>query len=963
MKFLKIFFILLSIFKFIPGHTYAQSKYFKDKFMEAEYYFMYEDYRRALPIYKSLYEKDSTNANLAYRIGLCYFNSTDPKGKKKSLPYFEKAVKKMTSDYNEGSYKENKAPYDAMFYLANDYRFVGKYDKAIELFEKFKKTIPIKNTFYIEYVNREIQATRNAKELMKYKVQVQVIRLDSIIDHGKYKGNKNNPLSFGRVNDSIIRNCPVVSDDEKTIVFTQGTKNKFNIELDIDEDNADYQMDSIYYCKKINGKWTKPKNISPILSSHYDKMVPTSLNADGTELYLVIDHNDNGDIYVSKYYDGKWHKAKKLNKYINTRYWESHASISSDGKALYFTSDRPGGYGGLDIYVSYKDDKGDWGPAINLGKTINTKYDEETPFILNDGKTLYFSSQGHYSMGGFDVFHSRKLSNGKWSTPLNLGYPISTVGNDLFYLPKKNGEYAFFALNSNERDIPEIKDNDIFALKITPPKNQMTEIVLKGTITLQDNNPEYPKDLGVYVIDTIANDTVKKLNVDRKTGKYNTILNAGAYKLLYKGSGYKPESKILYIPEIYTRSEIVINVELVPLEVSKGKYYVIKSILFDYGKYDLRRDALVEIEKLYQLMKDNPSLYVEVIGHTDSWGSKEFNKKLSEKRARAVVDYLVSKGISPDRFVARGMGEEQPIAINENPDGTDNPEGRQLNRRVEIKIIKSDPNIIVKQEIYVPENLKYERFGTRSKHEEYTVLLTRSPQKLNLTKFDTLHVKEIKIDSLYFYTVGFFKEKSKALKLLNDAIDNNFKDAKIMNLANLSNMERYQSGTTNENVVENNLASGVVDKVEYTIQIKALTRPVNVSIFKGLETRKIKEFLGEDGIYRYTYGKVKGRENAKKLLKEIINKGYSDAFIVKYDKYVRRDKGFKYTIQISSTSKHVKLTHFKNLKGVKEYIGLDGKFKYVYGQYKTMEAARKELKKIHKLGYPSAFIVNINKYR
>ncbi len=962
MKKRKLFYIIFSIFLLASQVSFSQGKWFKEKFMDAEYYFMYEDYKHALPLYLELYKEDSTNANLAYRIGLCYFNSTDPKGKRKSLPYFEKAIKNMTDDYNEGSYKENKAPYEAMFYLANVYRFVGRYQDAINMFEAFKKKIPIKNTFYIEYVNREIQATKNAIELMKYKVQVEIIKLDSILGGGNK--DMDNPLAFGRMNDSIIRNCPVVSDDEKTIVFTQGNKNKFNIEIDLEDEGADYQMDSIYYSKKVNGKWTKPKNISPILSSKYDKMVPTSLNADGTELYLVIDKNDNGDIYVSKFYDGTWHKAKKLNKHINTKYWESHASISADGKALYFTSDRPGGYGGLDIYVSYRDDNGDWGPAINLGKTINTKYDEETPFILNDGKTLYFSSQGHYSMGGFDVFHSKKLDNGRWTTPLNLGYPISTVGNDLFYLPKKNGEYAFFALNSNEREIEGTEENDIYALKITPPKNQMTEIVVKGVITLQDNNPEYPKDLAVYVVDTLSNDTVKTIEVNKTDGSYETVLNAGAYELIYHGEGYKEENKILFIPEIYTRSEIVINVELVPIEVSKGQYYVIKSILFDYGKYDLRHDALVEIEKLYQLMKDNPSLYIEVIGHTDSWGSKEFNKKLSEKRARAVVDYLVSKGISPERFVAKGMGEEQPIAINENPDGSDNPEGRQLNRRVEIKIIKSDPNIIVKQEIYVPENLKYQRFGSRGRHEEYTVLLAKSHNKLNLSEIDSVKINEMKIDSLYYYTAGLYKEKSKALKLLNDAVDNGYKDAQIKNIAELNNMQRYQSGNQNTEAADEALIANVknAEKAEYTVQIKALTKPVDLSIFKNLDTKKIREFLGEDGIYRYTYGKVKGRENAKKLLKELIAKGYTDAFIVKYDRYVRKNKNVVYTIQLASTSKHVKLTHFKNIKGVKEYIGADGKFKYVYGQFKTMEAARKELKKIRKLGYKTAFIVNINKF-
>jgi len=877
--------------------------------------------------------------------------------------YFEKAVKNMTDVYNDGSYKERQAPYEAMFYLANVYRFVGRYEDAIETFEKFKKKLSVKNTYYIEFLNREIQATKNAIEIMKYKVQVEIIDLDSILEQGDDK-SLDDPLNFGRMNDSIIRNCPVVSDDEKTIVFTEGNKNKFNIDIDLMGEGADYQTDSVYFSKEIDEKWTKIQNITTVLSSKYDKMVPTSLNADGTELYLVIDKNDNGDIYVSKYYDGKWHKAKKLNKHINTKHWESHASISADGKALYFTSDRPGGYGGLDIYVSYKEDDGDWGPAINLGKTINTKYDEETPFILNDGKTLYFSSQGHYSMGGFDVFHSRKLSNGRWTTPLNLGYPISTVGNDLFYLPKKNGEYAFFALNSNERDLEGMEENDIYALKITPPKDQMTEIVVKGVITLQDNNPEFPNDIAVYVVDTLSKDTVKTVEVNKEKGTYETILNAGAYELIYHAKGYKEENKVLFIPEIYTRSEIVINVELIPLEVEKGKYYVIKSILFDYGKYDLRRDALIEIEKLYQLMKDNPSLYVEIIGHTDSWGSKKFNKRLSEKRARAVVEYLVSKGISPERFVARGMGEEQPIAINENTDGSDNPEGRQLNRRVEIKIIKSDPTLIVKQEIYVPENLKYHGLGSRKRYEEYTILLTKSKEKLNLTKIDTFEVKEFKIDSLYYYTVGLFNDKTKALKLLNNIIDNGYENANIKNLAELNNLIRYQANSKDMASVEVDLnkATKKEDKEEYTVQFKALTKPVDLSFFNNLDQKKIREFLGDDGVYRYTYGKVKGRENAVKLLKEILNKGYTDAFIVKYNKYVRKGKDFKYTIQIASTSKQVKLTRFKNIKGVMEYIGLDAKFKYVYGKYKTLDEARKDLKKIRKMGYKEAFIVNLNKF-
>ncbi len=165
--------------------------------------------------------------------------------------------------------------------------------------------------------------------------------------------------------------------------------------------------------------------------------------------------------------------------------------------------------------MSYKDEDGNWGKAVNLGPTINSEYDEETPFVLDDNKTIYFSSQGHYSMGGFDIFHSRLMSNNKWSTPLNLGYPINTVGNDLFYVPKANGTYAFFPLNNNNRGIG---GNDIYAIKITPPENQTTEIILKVTVTLQDKRPEYPKDLMVYVIDTLTSDTIKKVKPDFSNG-------------------------------------------------------------------------------------------------------------------------------------------------------------------------------------------------------------------------------------------------------------------------------------------------------------------------------------------------------------------------------------------------------------------------------------------------------------
>ena len=930
-----IFFIVL-----FPILGQAQSKWFKDTFIDAEYAFMYEEFKKALPMYLQLYKKDSTNANINYRIGSCYLHIAEPNDKINALPYLERAITNMTHEYDEGSYRERHAPYDALFYLGNVYRALHRFDEAIAMYERFKKTLEVDDIFYIDFIKREIQATRNAKELVKFPVKLEVESISDSIN-----------------SDTTIENCPVISDDEKTMVFTQGNKNNFSGDVDLSDD-PDYQTDNIFCSKKVNWQWEKPVNITSQLSSKHAKMVPTSLSADGKDLYIIIDKNDNGDVYVSHYENGKWSKAKKLNKNINTRYWESHACISVDGKSLYFTSDRPGGYGGLDIYVSHKNEKGEWGKAKNLGKTINSKYDEETPFILDDGKTLYFSSQGHYCMGGFDVFHSKLMENGKWSTPLNLGYPINTVGNDLFYIPKFGGEYAFFPLNNNDR---KIGGNDIYAIKITPPDSQATEITIKGTITLQDRKPEYPKDLSVFIINKETGDTTKKITPNLTNGIYEGTVSEGSYQVLFQASDYYPITKEVFVPRVYTRSDIVINIEMIPMEVAMGEFFVIKNILFDYGKYDLKRDGMIELEKLANLMLQNPGMYVEVVGHTDSKGSSSFNKKLSEKRAQAVVDYLTQKGLSRERFVAKGVGEEQPIAINQNEDGSDNPEGRQLNRRVELKIIKTDSEIFVKHDVYIPPELRYHQGNkTHNKRDAYTILLAKTTQPQTFSAGIT--VKSQKIGNTYYYTTQTFRSKSDAMLELNKLKDKyHLSKAKLISTNKLRNIK-----TTNQLVVNNEHSNDVgKDDLFYSVQLLAVRHPIPLSYFKNLKRNEIKEHYFEDSIFRYTYRKVRGIDNAEQLKAKLIAMGYTDAFVVKYDKYRQLDKSVsaRFGIQVASTSAPAALSKFKNLSGVHEFIGKDGQYKYVWGSFRTPEAARRNIDKLKKKGYTDAFIVNLNQFK
>ncbi|NSW46328.1 MAG: OmpA family protein [Bacteroidales bacterium] len=962
---------LIVIFSLLIFAKPAFDQTYKKKFVDAEYHFMFEEYDLALPLYLDLYNQDKENANLAYRIGICYIYQNSPEEKRKAIPYLEYAVQHITKKYKEGSYLEKNAPPDAWFYLGTAYRDAMEFEKAITAFKKFTSTVSVSSVYYIDYVKREIQCTENAKQLIKNPIKIEPQNLSEVI---------NAP--------DEVQNCPVISDDESIIVFTAGKKNIFSAELDLNTNNPDYKLDDIYFAKKVDGKWSEPVNITKQLGAgNQQRTVPVSISSDGKELYLVRDDNDDGNIYVSFLKNDKWTKMKPLNKHINTKYWESHATITKDGNTLFFTSDRDGGFGGLDIYRSDKDDKGEWGPAVNLGPTINSIYDEETPFVIGDkGKyTLYFSSQGHYSMGGFDVFYSTLLNNSKWSTPINIGFPLNTVGNDLFYVPKANGEYFFFPLNNNERG--GIVKNNIYKAKVNLPgmkpveetkPPQLVKVLVKGVVKLADNANELPKDIAVVFYDSLKNINIASIKPSLDSGYYQNVVGPGSYRLTFSCSGYNSKTEYVYIPENFSAKEVVIDATLEPIEVSKGEYFVIRNIFFDYGKYDLRRESEIELQRLAQLMQKNPGLMVEIVGHTDALGSDKFNQKLSENRAKAAIDYLVSLGIDPSRFVAKGMGKREFIAINKNPDGSDNPEGRQLNRRVEIKLLNTIPDNVIVEAINVPANLRYRKDAKVKDTNVYTVLLLQQKEKeldvnvlnklLNLTqtlKQDTLFknnanpIKDNKIGDMLVFTAGEFKSKSDAMRILNAVNDLGFTDANIISTEELTNI----SSNIARNYQQKQEEEEINVKKDYTIQVKAYTIPVDLSVFKGL--KGVKENYCTDGFYRYTYGSFKNRAEALKEKERLTELGYPDAFIVNLEQFKTKIVSkSNFTIQIKSSSNPISLTVFKPLKlEVKELIGNDGHYKYIYGNYNSIEDARKDLEKIRKSGYPDAFIVNMDKFK
>ena len=323
---------------------------------------------------------DPANSNYKYRIGQCYINN--PGEKEKALSYLEDAVKNINPDYKEGKFNEKQAPYDALYYLANAYRINNQLDKAIETYNIFKKNL---NTqiYDSDIVRLQIQSCLNAKKLMN----------EPLFIREKNLGNS--------INETTSEFNPVISDNEDLLVFSR----------------SEAFYDAILYSTKTNGKWSGPLNMNELLKVDRD-LFPTSISKDGKTLYLYSSADYDGIIYSSHFENGTWSPIVKLNDNINTKYWESHATVSHDNKKLYFTSNRKGTIGGLDIYVSGRDSSGDWGPAENMGPVINTPYNEESPFLSQDDKTLFFSSRGHFNMGGYDIFYSTLLPNGKCLFPL-----------------------------------------------------------------------------------------------------------------------------------------------------------------------------------------------------------------------------------------------------------------------------------------------------------------------------------------------------------------------------------------------------------------------------------------------------------------------------------------------------------------------------------------------------------------
>jgi len=629
-------------------------------------------YKLAVYHYLAAFQLNPNNAILNFKIGKCYLSSST---KLKSIPFLEKALKLNAAVDPQIHYLLGKA-----------YHLDMQWDKSIDEFKTYQKTLSPgspEEKLLIADADKQIAECLTGQELVKNPVRV-------FIDNVGPEINSQYP-DYGTV----------ISADESVMLFTSRRASTTGGKID---PGINEYFEDIYISTKKDGKWTPALNMGPPINTN-DHDANSGLSADGQKFLIYIGKN-NGDLYESELKGEVWSKPEHMNKNINTEYHESSACYSPDGKSVYFVSDKPeDGLGGRDIYISTKDEKGRWGKAVNLGPTINTKYNEEGVFIHPDGKTLYFSSQGHETMGGYDIFKSVFNDQTKtWSKPENLGYPVNTTDDDVFFVISASGKHGYYSSFNEkgygEKDIymisflgPEkpmiLNNEDNLLASLTAPVKEtviapVVEIkeaqltILKGVIT--DELTQKPLEATIEIIDNLKNEVIASFTSNSSTGNYLVSLPAGKnYGIAVKKENYLFHSENFDIPMTAAFQEVVKDVAL--KNVAVGSKIILKNIFFDYGKSTIRPESTNELERLTKLLNDVPSLKIEISGYTDSKGSAEFNQKLSESRAKAILDYLVKVNIAANRLTFVGYGKEQPIASNDTDDG------RQLNRRTEFKIL------------------------------------------------------------------------------------------------------------------------------------------------------------------------------------------------------------------------------------------------------------------------------------
>lgn len=682
------------------------TKEFKRIFFDAQYLYQTGFYEEAFNRYKNLLTLDPGNSNILFLCGACCLNI--PGNENQAVTYLQEAAPGVSLSYKDQSHKESGAPVLTYFMLGKAYHLNNNFDQAIEHYELYLRAASNEDPLQLEYTELQIEACQRAKGVV---MDAPAFEFQSVLDHF----------------DDELPSCnnPVISGDGNILIFL-----------------VDYPNDKkIMMTKRTKNVWSRPRVINSEIGM-VGETYPVSLSYDGLELYLVHQFYSHSDVFVSSFEGETWSKAEVLGANVNGRTSEDHASISRDGKSLYFTSDSRGGEGSLDIYVSRLDEKGEWGAASNLGSVVNTPYEEHTPFISSNDSILFFSSQGHATIGGLDVFYTELGENGEWKEPINLGYPVNTTGDNVFFNPgwdELDGYYAVRRLDD-------------------PTSNTINMVIELDPLVVEEVVEEVVEPVAEKAVEQPVTATVVRAIEPEETDEIHEVLNRG-----------KEEPEVVIITRPWAGTRILQTM-----------------ISFGFNKFDLTMAGMLEVERVAEVMASYPAATIILTGHADATGSPAYNMLISNQRAAKIADYLEIRGIDPFRITVEGKGEHQPVARNTYPNGSDAPLGRYLNRQVIVSIENPEPMMAELSGFYVPDPLKVKTGADDSGTSVYwfTIQLSAHVSQIKMSRFGTVSSVDEYVckDGFYRYASGKFHTFEEARAYLDKMKRSGYPDAFIQTL-------------------------------------------------------------------------------------------------------------------------------------------------------------------------------------
>jgi outer membrane protein OmpA-like peptidoglycan-associated protein/tetratricopeptide (TPR) repeat protein len=620
----------------------------------------------------------------------------------------EKVYSDGISAYKKGNYteamicmknavKEEPEFVDAYYVLGlvNFKRTNSNFKEARKNFLKVLSLCPdydIETYYYlgeIAYGDEEYDTT--IVYLNKYLADVDKIKSDKLYDRAEkllkyskfYLQMIDHPVPFEpKVVEGIStfqdEYLPILSPDNQMALYTRNEKLPPDRNTLIQSER--YKETFMYSELQPDGNFSEGTEMPPPFNTKGNQGGATLTIDNNTIFYTVCQNNRdntyrNCDLFFSEQVNGEWTPIKSVGDKVNSPLtWEAQPSISSDGRTLYFISDRPGGLGGYDIYKTIKSTDGTWSAPINLGPVINSGGNEKSPFIHPDGKTLYFSSDGWLGMGGYDIFYSRLKDDSTWSKPVNLGYPINSTEDDVGFFVSTDGARGFFASNKYQGK----GGWDLYSFDLYPEARPEKIMFLKGTIKAEsEEEPVKAKIL----LKNVETKKTSEIPMDTMTGKYVTVAPFdNDYIMTVKKEGYVYETRYISHRDSIYSTPAKLDVEIQPIELNKS--YRINDIYFSFNSYELNAESKLVLDQLIEFLSDNQNISIEIQGHTDNIGNDADNLRLSENRAKSVYNYLINSGIKPERLTYKGFGKTVPVADNATE------EGRAKNRRTVFVIIR-----------------------------------------------------------------------------------------------------------------------------------------------------------------------------------------------------------------------------------------------------------------------------------